>query len=370
MGKPVNDMYGAFVGKAAGTSTDIDGTVTFVGVDCGLQGLIEIPMRHLVIQEESIVYVPQWRLDSQKILREKTFLVRRLQALKTILLENEDMKEDSEPIRQFYEEKLDALKDAEDVVSEALANRLAELEQQTSLAKSIHFDATIQYKSSEIVELDYKTAKTELSTILERIDYEIEEIKSMQDRLAEQSAAEIKVRDIVVSDDIEVEHAEDISSEIPIEQDSTTEAPAPIAEVTAPVEEAPIMETAAPVAEAPLEEAPAPIAEVTAPVEEAPMTAVMAGISTTETPAEIPSQTPQYNIPEPPSSIPAYNIPPPPPKTYPTGDIPSSQMPNYGIPPQADTTTDMPPEAPHDIPKYNITAPSQKNDWLSRMTSQ
>jgi hypothetical protein len=218
MGKPVNDMYGAYVGKAVGTATDIDGTVTSVGVDCGLQGLAEIPIRHLVIQEESIVYVPQWRLDSQKILRKKTFLIRRLQALNTILLENDALKEDSEPVRKFYEEKLDALKDLEDAVLETLVNRLEELGQQSTLAKSMHFDATIQYKSSEIEESDYKTAKAEVSTILERVDYEIEEIKNMQDRLAEQSTAEAQVRHTEVSDEMTIQEDEGISSEISTEQ--------------------------------------------------------------------------------------------------------------------------------------------------------
>ena len=39
IGKNVKDMYGTFMGKVAGTITDIDGTIQSVGVDCGSQGL-------------------------------------------------------------------------------------------------------------------------------------------------------------------------------------------------------------------------------------------------------------------------------------------------------------------------------------------
>ena len=39
IGKPVKDMYGAPMGKILGTSTDIDGTIQTVGINCGSEGL-------------------------------------------------------------------------------------------------------------------------------------------------------------------------------------------------------------------------------------------------------------------------------------------------------------------------------------------
>ena len=195
MGKHVNDMYGSRVGKAVGTTTDIDGTVVTVGVDCGYRGLMEIPFEHLVVQEDSIVYVPQWRLDSQKILREKGLLIRRLRALHIILSESGRMREDSESVRRGYEEKLSAINESEYTVRETLAARMAELHEQMKVAKSLSFDATIQYKSSEILESDYKIVKASTDAILERIEYEISEIGNMQGRLEELASEESHIYD-------------------------------------------------------------------------------------------------------------------------------------------------------------------------------
>ena len=50
IGKQVKDMYGTFIGKVVGTITDIDGSVQTVGVDCGSEGLKQLPFEQLVVQ--------------------------------------------------------------------------------------------------------------------------------------------------------------------------------------------------------------------------------------------------------------------------------------------------------------------------------
>ena len=49
IGKPVRDMYGTDMGKILGTFTDIDGSIQTVGVDCGSEGLKQIPFVQLVL---------------------------------------------------------------------------------------------------------------------------------------------------------------------------------------------------------------------------------------------------------------------------------------------------------------------------------
>jgi len=53
IGKNVKDMYGTFMGKVAGTLTDIDGSIQSVGIDCGSQGLQQIPYEQLVVQGDA-----------------------------------------------------------------------------------------------------------------------------------------------------------------------------------------------------------------------------------------------------------------------------------------------------------------------------
>ena len=64
IGKPVKDMYGASMGKVLGTTTEIDGTIQTVGINCGSEGLKEIPYQQLVVQPDVVIFIPQWRLEA------------------------------------------------------------------------------------------------------------------------------------------------------------------------------------------------------------------------------------------------------------------------------------------------------------------
>ena len=185
MGKEVSDLYGSPVGRAIGATTDIDGSIVSVGIDRGYMGLLEVPFEHLVVQEDAIIYVPRWRLDSQKILREKSQLVRRLKALYTLIASSNDLNEISKSVRLNYESKLEELNNLEDKVRSTIEERLMELNLQIKTARAMLFDANIQYKSSEMIEPDFKKVKTGTGIVLERIDYEINEIKNQQRRLDE-----------------------------------------------------------------------------------------------------------------------------------------------------------------------------------------
>ena len=98
IGRQVKDMYGSLVGKVLGTLTDIDGSVQIVGVDCGSEGLKQIRYEQLVLQEDIVIYIPKWRLQAEKFLREKGLTIRRINALADIVSENSEMKDDTEVI--------------------------------------------------------------------------------------------------------------------------------------------------------------------------------------------------------------------------------------------------------------------------------
>jgi DNA-binding transcriptional MerR regulator len=105
IGKKVRDMYGTFIGKVVGTITDIDGSIQTVGIDCGSEGLRQIRFEQLVVQNDVVIYIPKWRLDSQKLLREKGLTLRRLKALIDLVSQNDDMKESAEMLHEKYKSK-------------------------------------------------------------------------------------------------------------------------------------------------------------------------------------------------------------------------------------------------------------------------
>ena len=193
IGKNVKDMYGTFMGKVAGTLTDIDGSIQSVGIDCGSQGLQQIPYEQLVVQGDAVIFVPKWRLDSQRLIREKQLTLRRLKALIDIVSENDDMKADAEMIHEKYKSKLVLLDETESEIKAKLEARLTELDEQMKSAKMLSFDAKVQFKSNEISDATFDTVKSCTTEIIEHVTHEISEISNVKSRIAD---LELEVQEI------------------------------------------------------------------------------------------------------------------------------------------------------------------------------
>ena len=192
IGRQVKDMYGTLVGKVLGTLTDIDGSIQTVGVDCGSEGLKQIQYEQLVLQEDIVIYIPKWRLQAQKFLREKGLTLRRINALSDIVSENGEMKDDAEIIHNKYKSKLATLDQIESKIKSEFLVRLGEIDDQEKVVKEILFDAKVQIKSEEITESTFGTIQMHANNILERFYHEKAEIEKVQKRI----------------DDLSLEHSE------------------------------------------------------------------------------------------------------------------------------------------------------------------
>ena len=207
IGKNVKDMYGTFMGKVVGTLTEIDGSIQSVGIDCGSQGLQQIQYEQLVVQGETVIFIPKWRLDSQRLIREKQLTLRRLKALMDIVSENDDMKADAEIIHEKYKFKLASLDEMEFEIKSKLDGRLIELDTQMKSAKMLSFDAKVQFKSNEISEATFETVKSCTTEVIEHVTHEQSEISNVQSRINDlelevqqiTSPTEIKIQESAVS---------------------------------------------------------------------------------------------------------------------------------------------------------------------------
>jgi len=193
IGKNVKDMYGTFMGKVAGTITDIDGSIQSVGIDCGSQGLQQIQFEQLVVQGDAVIFIPKWRLDSQRLIREKQLTLRRLKALIDIVSENDDMKADAEIIHEKYKSKLVSLDETESEIKAKLEARLTELDEQMKSAKMLLFDAKVQFKSNEISDATFDTVKSCTTDVIEHVTHETSEISNVKSRIAD---LELEVQEI------------------------------------------------------------------------------------------------------------------------------------------------------------------------------
>ena len=219
VGKQVKDMYGAYVGKVIGLVTDIDGSIESVGVDCGSIGLKQLLYEQLLVQGDYVIFIPKWRMEAQKLLRQKSLTIKRVKALENLVEENDLMKDDAEVLHLKYEKRLLDLENNEQDVINALNSRLQELDSQSTTIKTIIFDAKLQYRSNDIAEDTYQQINTNSIELLDRINLEKDEIISFLSRISQPYVEaptvefeETKIESQEITD--EVSEAESISEDI------------------------------------------------------------------------------------------------------------------------------------------------------------
>ena len=187
VGKQVKDMYGTLMGNVVGIITDTDGSIESVSVDCGDSGLKQLSYEQLLVQGDYVIFIPKWRLDAQKLFRQKNLTLKRIKALQQLVEEDDTMKEDAEIVYIKYEKKLHELEEKEKSINEKLKERLDELNGSTKNIKSILFDAKLQYKSHEISEETYLQVTRYTKELMDHINLEKEEINNIKGRLEEQN---------------------------------------------------------------------------------------------------------------------------------------------------------------------------------------
>jgi hypothetical protein len=187
VGKKVKDMYGTYIGKVIGIITDIEGSVESVSVDCGSGGIKNLPYEQLLVQGDYVIFIPRWRLDAQKLLREKSMALKRIKALQEIVSENDSMKDDAELVYLKYEKRLDKLGENTKEIIDRLHQRISELDIESRRIKSVLFDAKLQYKSNEITEDVYQQINLHTSELIDHINLENSEIKNIINKLTQQT---------------------------------------------------------------------------------------------------------------------------------------------------------------------------------------
>ena len=183
IGKPVKDMYGASMGKVLGTTNEIDGNIQTVGINCGSEGLKEIPYQQLVVQPDVVIFIPQWRLEAQKMIREKELTIRKLTALMQIISENNNMQSDAEIIHEKYKSKWNSLQETEFTIKSKLEERIAEIIKQEQSIKILLFDAKVQVKSNEITHDTFNSVQNETNELLQHMEHEKAEIEKVREKI-------------------------------------------------------------------------------------------------------------------------------------------------------------------------------------------
>ena len=223
VGKQVKDMYGTHIGKVVGLVTDIDGSIESVGVDCGSVGLKQLPYEQLLVQGDYVIYIPRWRMDAQKLVRQKSLTLKRIKALQDLVADNDQMKSDAEIVYLKYENRLRALEGEEHVVINTLKSRLEELDSQAASIKTVVFDAKLQYRSNDMIEETYQQVNMNANELLEHINLEKDEISNFLTRISQHTVDDIELTSELEVQNDKYNHTTDINSNKYVRQEDNVD---------------------------------------------------------------------------------------------------------------------------------------------------
>lgn len=196
IGKQVKDMYGTYMGKVIGMVTDIDGSIESVSVDCGYAGLKQLVYEQLLVQGDYVIFIPKWRLDVQKLLRQKNLVLQRIKALQEMVTTNDLMREDVELVYIKYQKRLQDLEDKGKIVLGQLQERLNQIDVESQNIKSVLFDAKLQYRSNEITEETFQQISLSTNDLIEHVNLEKGEINNVISRLSQQTFERIDLNSV------------------------------------------------------------------------------------------------------------------------------------------------------------------------------
>lgn len=88
VGKPSKDIYGRYVGYVIGVSFDSMGNLNSVGIDRGHYGFEEYSRSNILLDNEALVIIPKWKIETENFNKENSVTQKRFQALDDLLKDN------------------------------------------------------------------------------------------------------------------------------------------------------------------------------------------------------------------------------------------------------------------------------------------
>ncbi|HWQ17102.1 MAG TPA: CdvA-like protein [Sulfolobales archaeon] len=158
LGSKVRDPYGRILGVLSSIYSDVDGSVTGIEIMREDGYLSYIPSERVNVSPETLIVLPEWRVEAIKVEQQLDRARKRARALEELFSSKEMGSQAYEEMKKSLEATLSRLREKAKSVRNTLRKRLGELEDEI-----LHIDKAINhlklgYTSGEIGEQRFKTS--------------------------------------------------------------------------------------------------------------------------------------------------------------------------------------------------------------------
>ncbi|MHC1590244.1 MAG: CdvA-like protein [Candidatus Hecatellaceae archaeon] len=179
IGKPAKDIYHRYIGYVVGITLDSNGCLNSVGVDRG-GSFEEFSSNQVIIEDETLVLVPNWKTEAEKFRKEHDLTLKRFQALDELLKNHEIPEYVYNELCSQYKNSLTKLEEEHKALIDGLNGRIRELENHIHHLERFLGHLKVQHKAGEISDETYKLASEYLNSV---IDKTIQEKKDVENTL-------------------------------------------------------------------------------------------------------------------------------------------------------------------------------------------
>ncbi|MFQ6011343.1 MAG: CdvA-like protein [Nitrososphaerales archaeon] len=192
VGMRVDDVYGRQIGKAVGVYADGNAEETFIALESGNGNFNEYPSSTFVFGEETLVLMPSWKIDMDKLKKDGAIFRKRSDALDQLAKDGEIPEQAYQDLVGQYSSGTKDFKDSWAQLLESVRTRNEELKGRRTRLERFLANMKVQFKTGEIQEGPFKNASEYVSDMMKRDEKEIEDIGSVlesygADRLEEQT---------------------------------------------------------------------------------------------------------------------------------------------------------------------------------------
>ncbi len=192
LGKPVEDLYGRYVGAVIGFSLKTNGEVESVGVDQGSGSFTEVKATRLVLHDQALIVVPVWKADVMRITGETGVLDKRISALHELAKDPKDVGPEAlaqyDQLRSQYEMRLAKIQESSEKLFQEMSSRTEDLDRADQAMAKFLVNVNIQFRSGEISEASFQVIIEQFETMKARNAKEREELATAYGMLGRKEA--------------------------------------------------------------------------------------------------------------------------------------------------------------------------------------
>lgn len=183
VGKSVKDIYGRYAGCVIGLSVDTLGHLKAIGVDEGMGNFAEYPSSRLLIDNDSLIIIPAWKMDIERLKKERIHTELRTKALEELQRAGEIPPHVYRALSEQYKAEYEQLLASYESLKETLEKRVEELNRQKEGLERFLGAIKVQYKAGEIDEETYRATSESIQSLLEKDEREKRDIEETLESL-------------------------------------------------------------------------------------------------------------------------------------------------------------------------------------------